>query len=262
MSLRFLVSKQQHLLPNIESILFFVDSIVASRFSSLQWIPTTNFDLCKEIHDRCSDLRSEDTPVEFRWVPSHVGVSQNEMADRLAEQGAAQLEDTASPIAGQPAIPHSVSKGMLKSAIWCRQLDKWMHIMADRAGCEHLSRVQLGVRPVPLFFIGSRRTQTTLARLRFGHVNLNAHLFRFKSVESPYCACGDAEETVSHYLIDCVLYENQRRRMMQTVCAVLPVGTDPTENILLGGSDFRWGPTKYKAVAQAVCKYVEQTCRF
>jgi len=261
MSLRFLLARP-HTLQDISSILFFVDSIVASRFSTMQWVPTSNFLLCKEVHDSCKRLLDTRIPVQFRWVPSHVGVEQNEMADRLAERGAAQLGDTTSPIEDQPPVPHTVAKGMIRSAIWNQQIGKWMNVMAQRLGCDHLSRIQLGARPVKLFYVGARRTQTTLARLRFGHVNLNAHMFRFNAADSPCCACGEGHETVSHFLLYCPLFKIQRQRMMQSVRTVLPVGTDPTEQILLGGADFEWGTRKYQKVAKAVCEFVEQTGRF
>ena len=210
----------------------------------------------------CSNLLSTHIPVKFRWVPSHVGIPQNELADRLADRGAAKLGNITSSIAGQPPIPHTVAKGMLKSAIWSQQTRRWMETMAKQFGCDHLSRIQLGVRPVELFFVGSRHTQTTLARLRFGHVSLNAHLFRFKAAESSSCACEEADETVSHFLLHCHLYDNQRHNLLQSIGSVLPVGVDPTENILLGGSDFLWGPKKYKVVAEALCEFIKQTKRF
>ena len=191
-----------------------------------------------------------------------MGVPQNEMAGRLAEQAAMQLRNITAPIVGQPPLPHTVAKGMLRAAIWSQQVDQWMNIMAQHFGCDHLSRIHLGVRSAELFSVGSRRSQTTLARLRFGHVGLNAHLFRFRTTDTSCCACREADETVSHYLLDCPLYDEPRHKMMQSVSYVLPVGIDPTENILLGGPDFQWGPKKYQAVSEAVCEYVEQTSRF
>ena len=50
--------------------------------------------------------------------------------------------------------------------------------------------------------------------------------------------------------------------MLQSIRRLLPPDVDPTENILLGGPDFQWGPKKYKLVAEAVSEFVKKSKRF
>jgi hypothetical protein len=64
----------------------------------------------------------------------------------------------------------------------------------------------------------SKKQTSLLIQLRTGHAGLNAHLYRFKRVESPiceHCAIDDynANETVQHYLFECPAWTNQRRKL-------------------------------------------------
>ena len=61
-----------------------------------------------------------------------------------------------------------------------------------------------------------RRFASILSQLRTNHVPLQAYLHKFKLVDSPMCPyCGEAPETVTHFLIFCpefALYRRQLRR--------------------------------------------------
>lgn len=53
-----------------------------------------------------------------------------------------------------------------------------------------------------------------LFQLRSGHAPLNAHLHHFKCTDSPTCeACGEADETVYHFIYDCPARLGERRRL-------------------------------------------------
>nr|AEB91360.1 unknown [Verticillium dahliae VdLs.17] len=49
-----------------------------------------------------------------------------------------------------------------------------------------------------------------LAQLRTGMARLNASLFRIRAVASAQCACGQARETVEHFLLRCTRWATQR----------------------------------------------------
>ena len=57
----------------------------------------------------------------------------------------------------------------------------------------------------------TRKTATTLAQLRTGHCQLNAYLHRFQKTPSAYCQCQYEKETVSHYLLACRRYKDERK---------------------------------------------------
>jgi hypothetical protein len=57
-----------------------------------------------------------------------------------------------------------------------------------------------------------------IARLRTGHVSLNGYLNRFNIVDDATCpGCGDAKETVHHFLMVCPKYEKARDQMRKKV---------------------------------------------
>ena len=101
----------------IRFIYFFVDCIVVINFCTLAWIPSTNLALSREIHSLMSCVIDAGNKIKFFWAPGHNGVPENEAADSLAELAGSKV-DTRSPIPNQIKIPHTVSKGMAKTAIW------------------------------------------------------------------------------------------------------------------------------------------------
>ena len=139
--------------------------------------------------------------------------------------------------------------------------ERWLRISMGRQDRDHLSHVQLGHVAVSRFFVGSRYAQTTLARFRFGHSELNAHLFRIGRAESPMCACGRNEEDNYHFFMECGLYESPRYTLMRKISNMLPLNTHITLNLLLGGPDFKHTDDLYARVAKELVIFVEKTQR-
>ena len=54
-----------------------------------------------------------------------------------------------------------------------------------------------------------RRTWSILNRIRTGHGRCNRMLFKWNSVESPNCECGEVEETFDHLINSCRIYKFQ-----------------------------------------------------
>jgi hypothetical protein len=56
---------------------------------------------------------------------------------------------------------------------------------------------------------------SVLAQLRTGMARLNSYLFLIKAVPSDQCACGEARETVEHFLFRCRRWTTHRTEMLQ-----------------------------------------------
>ena len=89
-------------------------------------------------------------------------------------------------------------KRMIRSIcleIWNRE---WTSSTTGSTTCLFLPTVESAASfgPVDL----SREQSQVLT----GHSYLNVHQHRFKFHDSPMCACGDAEETIEHFLFSCV----------------------------------------------------------
>ena len=53
----------------------------------------------------------------------------------------------------------------------------------------------------------SREVASRIVQLRLQHIPLNSYLHRFKRVDKPNCpACGEADETITHFLLSCPSY--------------------------------------------------------
>ena len=104
MSLNFLsdtVLPQRQMTANI---CFFVDCIVAIKFATLAWIPTTNMEVCRSIHALLAPLFAAGHRIKFLWSPGHEGIPENEAADGLANRAGTQVE-VVSPIPNQARVP-------------------------------------------------------------------------------------------------------------------------------------------------------------
>lgn len=104
----------------------------------------------------------------------------------------------------------------------------------------------------------NRKEAKTLVQLRTGMSRLNSYLNKIGAVDSDLCACGQASETVEHFLFRCTQWTAMREGMNQ--CTESRRGN---LSFFLGGksrsdSD-QWQPDM-KAV-QAVIKYAMATGR-
>ena len=128
--------------------------------------------------------------VAFCWVPSHVGILGNELADWSAK--AALNMDVS-----DWQVPSSDFRGCAKSHIY----DEWQALWSMSCA----NKLQ-NVHPTLGQWSGtcraSRREETALAQLRIGHTWLT-HSYLLRSEPQPKCdLCGEIL-TVKHILIDC-----------------------------------------------------------
>ena len=71
------------------------------------------------------------------------------------------------------------------------------------------------------------------ARLRMHCSNLNEHLFSKNIVDSPFCECGDIEDTY-HFFFQCPLYHDERQDMLNDLSPYRPVSL---QLVLFGSKD-------------------------
>ena len=87
----------------------------------------------------------------------------------------------------------------------------------------------------------SRKESSVLAQLRTGMAQLNTYLHRIKACNTDQCECGQAAETVEHFLFRCRRWTAQRAEMLQ--CTQTGRGN---MSLYLGGKaatdDAKWAP--------------------
>jgi ribonuclease HI len=147
--------------------------------------------------------RDRGVTVCIQWVPGHCGVMGNVRADRLARIGRNHQ---------QP-----VTAMTLEAVRSCTKSIKHARLLASTPG--------INVHD-PYYKLG-RAEQVYIMRLRTGHCRLAAHGCKIGIVDSSVCLCGEADETVRHFLASCTLHSILRQN-------IWPSGID-MEAALFGG---------------------------
>ena len=197
------------------------DCQVAIRLVCGETEPTGLFRLVYRVRCLFATL-AERTVVSLQWIRGHSGIPGNEIADALAKAAIVNTSHPLSqPLPGQPMLPLSVANSMCVKAVVDRWQRRWLRLANMRESHPHtFSQIRLGIGPFAVAFLGSRKAQVTLARLRLGHCDLAESRSRFDSTLSPFCACG-VVESVSHYLLYCPRYSHARSVMFSAVLSAI-----------------------------------------
>jgi ribonuclease HI len=143
-------------------------------------------------------LKELDRDVVIAWIPAHCGIYGNERADVLAKravQGDSLCNDFITPECDS------------LNALERKNVEDWYTSWQGSPKGSHYKKVQASIPSRPWFHKRnlSRHHIVTITRLRFGHIRLDSHLFRFGLSGTPYCECGWDEETPDHVLFGCPL---------------------------------------------------------
>ena len=247
---------QTHNLQSFRRVFIFSDCQSAIDLALNRCTATHSFAIVKNVHAQLELLRPI-ISVTILWVPAHVGVPGNEAADTAARNAASNVEGTC-PIPGQPLITMATSRALIKRALKQQLQQRWFSTVAEKSNTEHLSRLRADVSAAPAFFVGTRRQQTILARLRFGSCNLNAFKSRMYANVNEECECGEVE-TVRHFLLHCPRYESPRAEMIAKVRTIWQGVIN--EELLLGGGGVQMPSEHWELVVSSVANFVLSTNR-
>ncbi|XP_024873094.1 uncharacterized protein LOC112455426 [Temnothorax curvispinosus] len=180
--------------------------------------------------DGSTNMREKNWNVNLVWIPSHVGIKGNELADRIAKAACN------GPRGDFKEIPHRELKRLWKnetikdSIEWCFEErifrgSRFFSFFYDHSNVDFKSA---------WFdeFIIKRRAFTSINRLRCGHSSLHDSLFRFLMVDSPDCPyCGELE-TPEHVFWTCFKYNDQRETMIKALSRMFGYGPFSLEFLL------------------------------
>ena len=238
----------------------FVDCKPVVQLVCGQLTPHSMFGLLDEVLLLAHSLVAR-TAVSVSWVPGHSGIHGNEVADRAAKRARFETSHPlCHPVPGQPLIPLSVAKSLTRRSFGTRWQSRWSLTCESKSSqSEHtLAHFVPVVRSPRVASLGRRCEQVVLAQLRLGHCRLAEPSYRCGLSESPLCRCG-APESVSHFLLECALFADQRRVMSSAVSRVLP---SVTLSSLLGLDGQPRTDSDLCAVMTAVYSFVCSTRRF
>ena len=151
--------------------------------------------------------------IQFLWVPSHIGISGNEYADKLAKLSSNLISPSFS------VIPCSDFTPLLRRHISNMWSNYWNNSPANFA-----SRLKSIVPNIKndLWFSNlflSRASIIKFNRLRVGHYLLPSHSFKLNLNDSSLCTLNMGESIcdLSHILFDCPSLTSQRIKLFSSL---------------------------------------------
>ena len=173
--------------------------VCTDSLSSLQSIATCfpQHPLVQRIHDLLAGLCHADTRITFLWLPSHMGIAGNELADQAAKEAVSL-----------PPRPMEVPARDIRSQLRLQVLAFWeSQWLADPLPSK--LRAIKGTTRVWRSSFRARRESVILCRLRIGHTR-STHSYLMRREDPPLCTCG-AVFTVAHIFTECVDLADLRR---------------------------------------------------
>ena len=154
-----------------------------------------------EIQEWCYLITRQQKVVKFCWVPSHIGVTMNEIADEKAKLAIRERQ------VFDRSLPYTDYLPIVDKAIRRDWQSKW----SNEALTNKLRQIKDTVAKWETSYNKNRRWEVVLSRLRLGHTR-KTHGFLMENKPPPICQLCNTPLTVKHILLDCQQYVQQRRR--------------------------------------------------
>jgi hypothetical protein len=160
-----------------------------------------------QIYDACRLLREKGNHILMAWAPQAdefvPGKKAKTAARQATKKGDLPREHT-----------YRAKSTTLNAAISKQRSRKTL----PEGTNEHLRRIDTalpGKHTRRLYDSFKRKGASILAQLRTGMARLNGYLHRIGAAESDQCACGQAKETIEHFLFRCIKWTSYRTQMLQ-----------------------------------------------
>ena len=178
------------------------------------WQPYTNHPVAKKILHQIDSLRTNKNKiVKLCWVPSHVGIAQNELADAAANN-AADLPEQHITLYSKDWTP------IIKKCIQ----DAWTTTWQSKN--QKLSQIKQNTSPFMNPPNINRKKEVILTRLRTGHWRFSHGYLMDPDLPNvaPVCTyCIDNIMSVRHILIDCPNLRVQIRLLCENITEELNI---------------------------------------
>ena len=188
--------------------------ILADSLSSLLAIRSfyPSHPLVREIVQRLTVLAQTGKQITLCWIPSHVGINGNELADAAAKRAAQRTCTHGLPLPVRDFYP-TISSLVRKN---------WQEAWEQSRG-NKLFALKPKISPWHSSSRKSRREEVVLCRLRTGHTHAT-HGYLLCGAQQPACPRCGAMLSVRHVLLGCPQLEEERRRHLSASASDLSLG--------------------------------------
>lgn len=164
-------------------------------------------------------------PIEIRWIPAHAGIPGNESADVEAKLAAENAPGSEQGFLGsgprQEADPGTRLMSIARREVQARVLDRWKWEWAREPTGRPTQRLVKAPDKKNL------RLFETPAKGILVYPDPNAidedwalhFLYKINEAESDKCYCGEGSQTPRHVLLQCPLYADLRKQMLDKIRA-------------------------------------------
>lgn len=172
----------------ISHTVIFTDSLSAAL--SLKPMYPRN-ELAIMVRNLCHQLHK----VVIVWIPSHIGITENELVDKAAKEAAS------SPTAPLPFQSVLDQRLLLKFALLAAWQQHWHQVGPSNK----LNVIKPSVGEWHTSYQNNRSFEVALARLRIGHTRMT-HGFLMCNEDPPLCSTCQCPDTISHIFTNCTKY--------------------------------------------------------
>ena len=155
--------------------------------------------LVQDILTRLASLDRAGKSVQFCWIPSHVGIRGNELADAAARRAASAPCTRRLPLPARDFCP------AVNVFVQSRWQEEW------EAQPSKLRQIKPTLKPWRSSFRRSRQEEVILCRLRIGHTYAT-HGYILRGEEKPLCPRCRVPLSVAHVLMSCPRLRGYRAR--------------------------------------------------
>ena len=154
------------------------------------------------VHRIREAIESVKGTLELIWIPSHMQIKGNDLADEMAKEGATQTD----------IIDVEEEAGNLIEKLQKQSYKEWQKQWSTQRWTLNRNKPILG--DYPTMYQSNRRDEVIMARLRMGICNFT-HQHYWTGSEPLHCIRCSLSLTIEHILISCPEYEQKRTRLKE-----------------------------------------------
>ncbi|KAJ5865178.1 uncharacterized protein N7529_007094 [Penicillium soppii] len=169
--------------------------------------PRSGQEFVCQIYKLMRRLQKHGNQISVRWIPTS---EDNKLLGLAKEQARAATKEDAILQGQVPKMKSTTLKIARTQAIPSSKLPESIGKHSRR-----VDKALPGKHTRQLYDRLSWKEASVLSQLRTGMARLNGYLFRINAAKTDQCACGQARETVDHFLFRCRKWTAHRTEMLQ-----------------------------------------------